>query len=288
MPNSPLVPTIRRRRLGTALKRLRNDAGLTLETAAKAMGWKGPKLSKIESASQSIRPVDVAALLKVYGETDPEVLTALDNLAKDAGKKGWWQTYSGIVSPAYADYISLESDASHICEWSPLVIPGLLQSAAYARENIAGITTFRTAEEVSALAEVRLARQSVLTRPGQPLELWAIIHEATLHQRFAMRPTAMRDQLRRLLDASELPNVTVQLMPLDSTTHPGVVGGFSMVSFPGPTPDVVLLENLSGETYVEGDEATPFAKAFERIRATALSTEDSIARIAQMEEGHQQ
>ncbi|MGW2261719.1 Scr1 family TA system antitoxin-like transcriptional regulator [Streptomyces sp. NPDC004749] len=83
----------------------------------------------------------------------------------------------------------------------------------------------------------------------------------------------MRDQLRRLLDAAELPNATLPLMPLATTTHPGVVGGFSMVGFPGPTSDVVLLENLSGETYVEGYEATPFAKAFERIRATALSTE---------------
>ncbi|MEE1770390.1 Scr1 family TA system antitoxin-like transcriptional regulator [Streptomyces sp. JV185] len=78
----------------------------------------------------------------------------------------------------------------------------------------------------------------------------------------------------------------VRVMPLDSTAHPGVVGGFSMVGFPGPAPDVVLLENLSGETYLEGEEASPFAKAFERIRATALSTEDSVARIAEMEEGH--
>lgn len=286
MPNSPLVPTVRRRRLGSTLRRLRHGAGLTLDEAAVAMGWKGPKLSKIESANQAIRPSDVVALLTVYGINDPETLNALDNLAKDAGKKGWWQTYSGIVSPAYADYISLESDASQICEWSPLVIPGLLQTAAYARENIAGITTFRTTDEVAALAEVRLARQSVLTRPGKPLELWAIIHEAALHQRFAVRPATMREQLRRLLDSAEMPNVTIQLMPLDSTAHPGVVGGFSMVGFPGPAPDVVLLENLSGETYLEGEGASPFAKAFERIRATALSTEDSAARIAEMEEGH--
>jgi hypothetical protein len=93
------------------------------------------------------------------------------------------------------------------------VIPGLLQTAAHARENIAGITTFRTPDEVAALAEVRLLRQSVLTRPGQPLEFWAIVHEATLHQRFAVRPTTMRDQLRRLLDSAEMPDVTIRLMP---------------------------------------------------------------------------
>lgn len=286
MPNSPLVPTVRRRRLGASLRSLRNEAGMTLDAAAGAMGWRGPKLSKIEGATQAIRPTDVGSLLTVYGVEDIGVRDALDALARDAGKKGWWQTYSAIVSSTYADYISLETDAETICAWSPLVVPGLLQTAAYARETIGGVTTSRTPEEVAALTEVRMARQSVLSRPGAALEIWAIIHEAALHQRFAVRPATMREQLRRLLDVSELSNVTVQLMPLDSTAHPGVVGGFTLTGFPQPMPSVVLLENLSGATYVEGDDAMPFAKAFERIRATALPVEDSLARIAELEEGH--
>ncbi|WP_329142997.1 helix-turn-helix domain-containing protein [Streptomyces sp. NBC_01456] len=286
MPHQPVEPTVRRRRLGQTLKKLRNDAGMTLEDAAVAMGWKVPKLSKIENARQNIRPAEVTALLKAYDVTDPEVFTALENLAKDAGKKGWWQTYSGVVSPAYADYISLEDDAEHIREWAPLAIPGLLQSAAYARETMTATSETRTSEEIVALAEVRQARQAVLTRPGNPLQLWAIIHEAALHTRFEVRPVTMREQLRKLLDVSELPNVTVQLMPMDSTAHPGMFGGFGLVRFPGPTPDVVLLENLSGATYVEGDGAQPFAHAVERIRAAALSVEDTLARITKLEEGH--
>ncbi|MEU8268307.1 helix-turn-helix transcriptional regulator [Sphaerisporangium sp. NPDC049002] len=285
MPNTPVVPTVRRRRLGSTLRHLRNQAGLTLDEAAAAMGWKAPKMSKIENASATIRPPEVAALLKAYGVSDPEVFAALESLARDAGKKGWWQTYTGVVSSAYADYISLESDAERICEWSPLLIPGLLQTAAYARENIAGITHFRTPDEIAALVEVRQARQSVLSRPGNAVELWAIIHEAALHQRFAVRPATMREQLRRLLDVADLPNVTVQIMPLDSTAHPGILGGFSLVTFPGPIPDLVLFENLSGATYVEGHDTTTFAKAVERIRASALSVEDSLARIAKLEEG---
>ncbi|WJV51734.1 helix-turn-helix domain-containing protein [Streptomyces flavofungini] len=287
MPNSPVVPTIRRRRLGSTLRRLRNDAGLTLDDAAAAMGWKGPKMSKVENAAAGIRPAQVTDLLKAYGVTDPEVFAALENLAKDAGKRGWWQTYSGVVTSAYADYIALESDAEKVCEWSPLLVPGLLQTAAYAREVIGGITLDRAPEEITALAEVRQARQAVLSRPGHPLEVWAIIHVAALHQRFAIRPATMREQLRRLLDVAELPNVTVQVMPLDATVHPGTVGAFTLVGFPGPTPDVVSLENLRGATYLEGDEDTaPFAKAFERIRAAALSVEDSLALIADLEEGH--
>ncbi|MFL4901618.1 DUF5753 domain-containing protein [Streptomyces sp. MMS24-I2-30] len=223
------------------------------------MGWKAPKVSKIENVRQGIQPAEVRELLKVFGlkedePADAEVFTALENLARDARKKpGWWQTYSGVVSPAYADYISLEEDAQRICEWTSLVVPGLLQTTTYARETIAGTTSSRTTEEITALAEVRQARQAVLTRPGHPLELWAIIHEAALTTRFEIRPATMREQLRKLLDAAELPNVTIQLMSSDSTVHPGILGGFSLVSFPGPTPDVVLLENLSGATYVEGD-----------------------------------
>ncbi|MEC4017746.1 helix-turn-helix domain-containing protein [Streptomyces sp. H27-D2] len=286
MPNVRPVPTVRRRRLGEALRRYRNATGMSLDTASATLGWIGPKLSRIETANGHIRPTEVASLLKVYGISDPEVVSALEGLAKDARKKGWWQTYSGIVAPAYADYISLESDAESIRAYEPLLIPGLVQTAAYARETVAANATTRTPEEIAALAEVRLARQAVLTSPDGPLKFWAIIHEAVLHQRFAVRPATMRDQLRRLLDVAELPNVTLQVMPLAATPHPGGAGGFSLVGFPGPMPDVVLLENLIGATYVEGvDEVQVFGDAFERIVAAALPVDDTLALIARMEEG---
>jgi transcriptional regulator with XRE-family HTH domain len=286
MPNARPVPTVRRRRLGESLRRFRNAAGLNLDDAAAALGWKAPKLSRIENANAHVRPVEVAALLKTYGVSDPEVFTALEALAKDAGKRGWWQTYSGIVAPAYADYISLESDGDSIRAFAPLLIPGLMQTAAYARETIAGITMTRTSEEIAALAEIRLARQAVLTRPSGPLKVWAVISEAVLHQRFAVRPETMRDQLRRLREVAELPNITLQIMPLDATPHPGSAGGFSVVGFPDAMPDVVLLENLIGASYVENvAEVKTFADAFNRIVAAALPVDDSVALIARMEEG---
>ncbi|GAA3794213.1 helix-turn-helix transcriptional regulator [Sphaerisporangium flaviroseum] len=286
MPNARPVPTVRRRRLGESLRRFRNAAGLNLDDAAEALGWKAPKLSRIENANAHIRPVEVSALLTTYGVTDPEVFDALEELAKDAGKRGWWQTYNGIVAPAYADYISLESDSDSIHIFAPLLVPGLMQTAAYARETIAGITMTRTPEEIAALAEIRLARQAVLTRPSGPLKVWAVISEAVLHQRFAVRPDTMRDQLRRLREVSELPNITLQIMPLDATPHPGSAGGFSLVGFPDAMPDVVLLENLIGASYVENvAEVQTFADAFNRIVAAALPVDDSVALIARMEEG---
>jgi transcriptional regulator with XRE-family HTH domain len=287
MPNARPVPTVRRRRLGESLRRFRNSAGLNLDDAAATIGWTAPKLSRIENANANIRRGEVTTLLKAYGVTDLDVFSALEDLARDAGKRGWWQTYSNIVAPAYADYISLESDAESIKIFAPLLIPGLLQTASYARETISGITMTRTPEEIAALAELRLARQAVLTRPGAPLKVWAVISEAVLHQRFAVRPTTMRDQLRRLTDCAELPNITLQIMPLDATPHPGSAGGFSLVGFPSAMPDVVMLENLTGVSYVEGgSEVSTFTDAFSRIVAAASPVDDSKALIARMQEGN--
>ena len=285
VPNSPFPPTVRRRRLGTTLRRLRANAGMSLDDAADVMGWKAPKMSKIENAVLGIRPADVAKLLSEYGVDDEAVSSALQNLARDAGKRGWWQTYSGMMSPAYADYIALESDASRIREWSGL-IPGLLQTAAYAREIITATNDVGiTSDEVNGLVEIRQARQAVLSRPETPLELWTIIHEVALHQRFAMRPGTMRDQLRRLRDLAELPGITIQVMPLASPPHPGVVGPFTVVSFPAPMLDVVLQENYLGNTYLEDEQAGPaFSSAFERIVATALAPDDSLALIQRLED----
>ncbi|MFD5474445.1 helix-turn-helix domain-containing protein [Streptomyces sp. NPDC127105] len=286
MPTVSLVPTVRRRRLGDMLRRLRQDAGLSLDAAATAMGWDSSKLSRIENAKAQIRPPHISELLKQYGVTDPDVVAALEGLAKDASKKGWWQTYSGLVAPAYADYISLESDAESVRVYAPLLVPGLLQTGAYARETIAANAITRTPEEVTALAEVRLARQVVLSRPERPLKLWAVIDEAVLHRRFSDRPQIMRDQLQRLIDVADSPGVTIQIMPLDATPHPGGAGAFDLVSFPAPQPSVVQFENLKGTSYVEGtDDVTLYEEGFAQIVAAALPVSDSLALITRLKEG---
>ncbi|MDT3396632.1 helix-turn-helix transcriptional regulator [Streptomyces sp. B1866] len=290
MPYQP-VPTVRRRRLGAALRELRTEAGMTLKEAADALNaaqdqsgdtdarhWTAPKLSRIENANATVRAAEVATLLTTYGVTGPDIRAALEGLAKDAGKRGWWQTYRGVVAPAYADYISLESDAESVRDYAPLVVPGLLQTPDYARETIAANAVARTASEIEALAEVRLARQAVLTRPGAPLRLWAVIHEAALRRRFAGRPDIMTEQLEHLLKVADWPSVTLQVLPIDAAPNPGDAGAFTLVGFPGPMPDVVTQENLRGPVYVEGvDDVTVFADAFGLIAATALPAEETKA-----------
>ncbi len=248
-----------------------------MERAGAELGWDESKMSRIENAKARMPPHDVDTLLRLYGVTDSEVVTALEGLAKDAGKQGWWQAYGDVVALSYKDYLTLESDAASIQVHTPGLIPGLLQTGAYAREIIAATAITRTPEEVAALAEVRKTRQAILTtRPGGPLKYWAVINEAALHQRFASQPSLMREQLRHLLDMADLPNVTIQVMPLTATPHPGMLGLFEVVRFPHPWPTVVLLENLRGGYFVEGtDDVTVFGTAFDRIVAAALSVDDS-------------
>jgi transcriptional regulator with XRE-family HTH domain len=288
MPNVRAKPTLRRRRLGGALKGFRGKAGLTIEAAASQIGWDNGKLSRVENAKAHVWPREIAPLLKVYGIEDPVVVAALEELAKNAGKQGWWQTYGDVISGVYQDYMFLESDASSLRVYCPSLIHGLLQTNGYAREVIAAGAITRSLDEVAALAEVRQARQAVLTRPGNPLKVWAVIHEAALRQRFPARPDVMPAQLQRLLDLSEMPNIDIQVMPLDASPHPGLNGPFDIVAFSGPWPTVVNLENLRGGFFVEGDDATAFEAAFERTVATALPVDVSREIIKKITEGTQQ
>lgn len=288
MPNVRAKPTLRRRRLGGALKGFREKAGLTIEASASEMGWDNGKLSRVENAKAQIWPREIASLLRVYGVEDPTIVTALEELAKNAGKQGWWQTYGDVISGVYQDYMFLESDASSLRVYCPSLIHGLLQTTSYAREVIAAGAITRSLDEVAALAEVRQARQAVLTRPGNPLKVWAVLHEAALRQRFPARPDAMPAQLQRLLDLSEMANVDIQVMPLDSSPHPGLNGPFDIVSFSGPWPTVVNLENLRGGFFIEGDEVSAFETAFDRTVAAALPVDVSRETIKKIMEGIQQ
>ncbi|WP_342746943.1 helix-turn-helix transcriptional regulator [Streptomyces aidingensis] len=279
---------MRRRRLGSALRGFRNACGMSIDSAAAAMRWNVSKLSRIENAKAHLPIKDVALLLRQYDVTDPDVIAALEALSKDANKTGWWSTYGDVPGASYKDYIGLEDDAESTHTYTPGLIPGLLQIGQYAREIIAGTAITRTPDEVSALVEVRKKRQAILTdttRPTGPLKFWAVIHESALHYRSAAVPTLMRDQLRHLLDLTDLTNINIQVMPILATPHPGMVGPFHVVRFPQPWPTVINVENIRGGSFAEGTEDVKvYEAAFERIQAAALPVEDSREKIKQIME----
>lgn len=278
-------PTVRTRRLGSELRRLRDAAGLKIDDVVARTGMPQSKISRVESARLGIRPDALDALLDLYGVTDVEKRAALHVFARDGRKRGWWQTYRDVISPAYADLISLEADATDMRAYESTLIPGLLQTAEYARATISAINMTSTDGEVDALVEVRVARQSVLTRP-QPLALWAVIHEAALHPKVKNAPQMMKAQLQKLLDISRLPTVSIQVLPLDAPPHVGLSGSFTVVGFPEATDlDVVLLEHLTSALYVEEpEEVSRYGTAFEHLRAAALPFDESADLIAKLKD----
>ncbi len=289
MPNVHAAPNIRRRRLGEALRKFRHEAKLSLDQAAGLMGggWDGPKLSRIENAKAKISARDAAALLAHYGVTDEEVITALEGLARDAGRTGWWSVYGDVAGQALQDLISAQADAEGIRQYQPNVIPGLLQIGAYAREITMATSFHRPVDNHAATVEVRIARQSILTRPGNAVNYWVVINEALLYQRFVSHPSLMREQLRHLLDMGDLPNVTIQVMPLTAGPHPGMSGNFAITQFQRPWPTLVSVEHRGEIRYREGEDETKlFSDAFDRIVATALPADQSREIIKQHMEGH--
>ncbi|MQS39355.1 helix-turn-helix domain-containing protein [Streptomyces katsurahamanus] len=276
MPNQRAKPTLRRRRLGGLLRDSRIKSGQTLEAAAAHMGWDHTKLSKIEHARAHIAPRDIAPLMNGYGVTDEVVISALEALAKDAGRRGWWATYGDVAASGYTDLISLEADADSVRFYSPTLVPGLLQTGGYARQIIAATAVTRSTEEVEALAGIRIARQSVLSRLGKPLKLRVVIDEAALRHKFPGAADVMREQMTRLLDVSTNPNVIIQIMPLGAGPHPGLAGMFSIVGFQHPWPTVVHVESIRGASFVEGtDDVVIFENGFDRITAAALPVDES-------------
>ncbi|MER7726379.1 helix-turn-helix transcriptional regulator [Streptomyces sp. NPDC096323] len=279
------APTVRRRQLGRTLRALREAAGLRQEeVAARSQGiMNGAKISRVETVKTAATAKDVAAILDGIGVTDEELRSSLLKLTREGTRRGWWQSYRSVLSPAYEDLISLESEADHISTWQPSAIPGLLHTAEYAREIITATAMNAAAEEkVDALVDVRLARQGVLTREN-PLHLWAIIGEAALRGRCSDQ-RIMTDQLDRLLSLSRRPNIVIQVLPSSSAPHVGQMGAFSLLGYGAYSGLAVAhIESLTSSLYVEDrDDVAVYQDATERLRAAALSTRDSTELITEI------
>ncbi|MFF3159345.1 helix-turn-helix domain-containing protein [Streptomyces sp. NPDC057910] len=278
------APTVRRRRLGAELRRLREAAGLKLDDVQERTSINAVKASRVETARTGVKPADLDTLLDLYGVDDVAKRVVLHALARDGARRGWWQTYADTISPVYADLISLEAQAKNIRTWQTTLIPGLLQTAAYARATIDAINMTTPPDRVNALVEVRTARQSVLTRP-EPPELWAIIHEVALRPQLG-DTHVMREQLQRLLDVTQLRHVSVQVLPLTASPHPGMAGPFTLLGFPETADlDIAHVEDLTSALYVEDPaEVSIYGAAFERLRAASLPFDKTTDLIAQLKD----
>jgi transcriptional regulator with XRE-family HTH domain len=243
-------PTVQRMLVGAKLRRLRTDLGLTREQAAdhiRASAW---KIHRLENGQVSFKERDLLDLLDLYEVTDPQEIADTLALAREANHPGWWQHYGDVLPAWFRAYVDLESAASLIRTYEGQYIPGLLQTDDYIRAVVHAAHLTDTSDEVGRRVRLRMARQTLLTR-DQPPRLWAVIDEAAL-RRPVGGSEVMRGQLERLIEATKLATVTLQLLPFAAGAHPAMAGAFSILRFGDQElPDVVYLEHLTGASYLD-------------------------------------
>ncbi|MEW2321934.1 helix-turn-helix transcriptional regulator [Streptomyces griseoincarnatus] len=270
-------PTARRRRLSIELKKLREKSALTCAQVGQALDWSGSKVNRMETGSGRVQPSDVDALCRFY-DTSDELREFLKSLAREAKTRGWWQVHGAGVPEWFNIYIGLEQDASTLRQYQCEVLPGLMQTEAYARQ-LHTTGAHMSAEDIDRAVRVRLERQDMLTRPEAP-DAWFVVNEGAVRNVIGDREV-MRDQLEKVLEAADLPSVTLQVLPFDSGTYPAT-GSFTMLGFPAPEdPDLVYRDGITDAVYLEGEHhVREYTRAFDGLRAAALSPQRS-ARLVQ-------
>ncbi|MFF7053457.1 helix-turn-helix domain-containing protein [Streptomyces griseorubiginosus] len=261
-------PTVRRRRLGAELRRLRQASGLKSTEVAERLMISQPKISHMENGRRAISPRDVRDLCALYGVSDQKVIDALMDMARESGTRGWWHVYGDIPQSVY---IGLEADAASVHAYEPLVIPDLLQTPAYAHAVIGETVPRLTARQADARLKVRLRRQHRIYDPAGPLRLWAVLDESVL-RRVVGTPDIMREQLEHLNALGAEPNVTVQVLPFAGGAHPGLSGRFSIVRFAdSPEAGVVYLERFTSDLYLERpSDVRSYSVMYAHLQARAL------------------
>jgi transcriptional regulator with XRE-family HTH domain len=270
---SQVNPTVRRRRLGQELRKLRELRGMTAEEVADRLLVSQSKISRLENGRRSISQRDVRDLCGVYEVEDRRIVDSLMQMAKESRQQGWWHAFGDIP---YSVYIGLETDAASLRVYEPQVVPGLLQTRAYAEAVVAGALPEASAEDVEKRVQVRMRRQDRITDPTHPLRLWAVLDEATL-RRAVGGPQTMVEQLEHLIELSRLPHLTVQVMPFAMGAHPGVNGQYAILEFPETTDStVVYLEGVTSDLYLEkGNDVQSYSVMYEHLRAQALNADQT-------------
>ncbi|MFB7630118.1 helix-turn-helix domain-containing protein [Streptomyces sp. NPDC056149] len=269
-------PTVLRIVLGTQLRRLREAAGITREAAGHTIRASHAKISRLELGRVSCKERDVADLLTLYGVTDSAARATFLTLARRTSTPGWWHQYNDVLPSWFETHLGLESAASVIRTYEVQFVPGLLQTAEYARAVAQLGHPTATAEETEQRVGLRMERQRLLTLPDAP-RLWAILDEACLRRPLG-GPEVMPGQLRYLIEMAHLPNVTLQVAPFALGGHAAAGGPITILRFMEPDlPDIVYLEQLTSALYLDKrDDVDHYLAVMDRLSAQAESPRESL------------
>ncbi|WP_406436957.1 helix-turn-helix transcriptional regulator [Streptomyces sp. NBC_00631] len=275
---SNVNPTVRRRRLGQELRRLRELKGMTAEEVAERLLVSQSKISRLENGRRSISQRDVRDLCGVYEVEDQRVVESLMEMARDSRQQGWWHAFGDIP---YSVYIGLETDAESLRVYEPQLVTGLLQTRAYAEALVQGALPETSAADIEKRVQVRMRRQERITAEHNPLRLWVVLDEAALRRLVGSR-LVMREQLEYLMEMSQQPHITVQVLPFECGAHPGLNGQYAILEFADAADSsVVYLEGVTSDLYLEkAHDVQKYAVMYEHLRAQSLNVEQSRQFIA--------
>ncbi|MGW6026073.1 helix-turn-helix domain-containing protein [Streptomyces sp. NPDC055099] len=265
------APTVGQVVLGRRLQDLRERAGLKREEAARILRVAPATVRRMEMAEVALKIPYLQLLLKSYGVGEDEA-DAFVTLAEEANKPGWWQRFHDILPGWFSMYVSLEGAASLIRSYEPHFVPGLLQTEEYARGVMrSGAIGQTNPEDIERYVALRMERQSLLTREDAP-RVWVVMDETAL-LRPVGGPEVMREQIDKLLEAVELPHVTLQIAPFAAGPHPGTYGPFVLFRFAmAELPDMVYSEYLTGAVYLDArTEVATHLEVMDRMAAQAAT-----------------
>jgi transcriptional regulator with XRE-family HTH domain len=275
-------PTVRRRRLGTELRKLRESNGYKLEEVAAQLGVAPSTLSRIETGKAPTKSAYLGQMLEMYGVIDQAQRQVLVDMAREGHRKGWWAAYDDVLPSGFDIYVGLEAETAAIRGYEISVVHGLLQTPQYARAVLSEMFPRHTVEQIDRLVDLRIQRQQRFD-DDPPLELWAILDEAVI-RRTVGGQLVMRGQLEHLLKMAARPGLTLQILPFSCGAHAGHGGPFSILEFPNRTDsEVAYVESVAGYIYLEKDrEVRLRVEAFDRLRAAALAPGASLELITRL------
>jgi transcriptional regulator with XRE-family HTH domain len=262
-------PTALRMMLGAHLRQLREARGISREDAGWRIRSSESKISRMELGRVSFKERDIADLLTLYGVSAQDERDRMLALARNANTPGWWHRYGDVLPSWFQSYLGLEAAATVIRTYEIQFVPGLLQTADYARAVIMLGHRTASAAELNRRVSLRMDRQRILTRRDPP-HLWVVMDEAVLRRPVGGREV-MRGQLAALIEASKLPNIRLQVIPFHIGGHAASGGAFSILRFRDQDlPDVVYIEQLTSAIYLDKrDDVDHYVAAMETLAAEA-------------------
>ena len=256
---------------GAELRRWRAAAGLSQEQLGQQVSYSAAQVGKVETGDRAPSLDFADGCDRALPDADG-LFARIYALARrwDGGYPSW-----------FAEWVEAERRATSLCWWEPLLVPGLVQTADYARAILAaGPDT--TEDELEQLVSARIERQAIFDRPKPP-KLWVVLDEAVLHRLIGSRKI-MYDQLLCLADTSCRPSITVQVVPAGVGAHAGLLGGFAIASVDSAPGSVYMESPDQGQTTEKPSVVGKLSLTFDTLRAEALprgASRDLIGKIAE-------